>query len=134
MGPMLVDTSVWINFFNGINNFQTKTVRECIENDHPFFICPLIIQEILQGIRSDSEYSNVKESLLKIEILTIDPLESAIGAANLFRSLRKKGTTIKKSKDCLIAFYAIYFEINLLHNDKDFELIAKYSDLKTQQS
>ncbi len=130
MDPVLIDTSVWIDFFKGINNRQTELLNEYLEKENPIFICPLIIQEILQGIRNDDEYRKVKSNLLNLDILSIDTVESSIGAADLYRMLRKKGVTIKKSNDCVIAYYAIYFGIHLLHNDKDFDMIAKYSDLK----
>jgi predicted nucleic acid-binding protein len=94
-------------------------------------LCPIIIQEILQGIKADTEYNAIKESLLSFDILNVDALEAAIGAAELYRKLRKLGTTIRKSNDCLIAYYAIFFDVKLLHKDSDFEKIAKHSQLKT---
>lgn len=130
MNPVLIDTSVWIDFFRGISNRQTVLLKEFIENENPVFICPLIIQEILQGIRNDDEYRKVKSNILNMDILLIDPVESSVGAADLYRKLRGRGVTVKKSNDCMIAYYAIFFGIYLLHNDKDFDLISKYLDLK----
>ncbi len=66
--------------------------------------------------------------ITNLEILLIDQIESSIGAAHLYRKLRKEG--VKKSNDCLIAYYAVYFGIHLLHKDNDFDLIAGKSDLK----
>ena len=63
-------------------------------------------------------------------MLTIPPVEAALGGADLYRQIRKKGTTISKSNDYLIAFYAIFHQAALLHNDKDFDLIANHSPLK----
>lgn len=130
MDPILVDTSVWIDFFKGMENIKTSIVREYLENDYPLFICPLIIQEILQGIRDDKEYEEVKNDLFELDILILDPVQSAIGAADLYRSIRKKGITIKKANDCMIAYYAIHYKMQLLHNDKDFILISNNCDLK----
>ena len=130
MEPVLIDTSVWIDFFNGKLNTQTSLVKEYLEMEYPVFICPVIIQEILQGIRNDDSYREVKNNLFNLEILMIDHLESSVGAADLFRMLRKKGVTIKKSNDCMIAYYSIYFGIYLLHNDRDFDSIAKHTQLK----
>jgi predicted nucleic acid-binding protein len=92
--------------------------------------CPIILQEILQGIRKDSDYRKVKDIVLSYPILKMDPVQAAIEAANLYRDLRKKGLTIRKSNDCLIASYAIKYNIPLLHNDSDFDLIASRSHLK----
>lgn len=130
MDPLLIDTSVWIDFFNGKENYKTKIVRDYLENDYPLFICPLIIQEILQGIRDDKEYEEVKNDLFELDILILDPVQSAIGAADLYRSVRKKGVTIKKANDCMIAYYAVHYKMQLLHNDKDFILISNNCDLK----
>lgn len=130
MDPVLVDTSVWIDFFKGSVNRQTDLLNEYLEKESPVFICPLIIQEILQGIRNDDDYRKVKSNILNLDILLIDSVESSVGAADLYRKLRKMGVTIKKSNDCMIAYYSIYFGIYLLHNDKDFNLIADNTSLK----
>jgi len=130
MNPALIDTSVWIDFFRGRENYQTKLTKEYIENEFSVFTCPIIVQEVLQGIREDTEYEKVKRNLLNLDILLIDQIESSVGVADLYRSLRKKGVTIKKSNDCMIAYYAIHFGIHLLHKDSDFDLIAGKTNLK----
>jgi predicted nucleic acid-binding protein len=130
MQPVIFDTSVWIDYLNGVKNSQANLLNEYIENDQPLLICPVIIQEILQGISTDKDFENIKDSLLSFEILNISSLEAAIGAAQLYRQLRKKGITINKSNDCLIAFYAIRFDVGLIHKDSDFDKIAKQSSLK----
>lgn len=130
MNPVMIDTFVWIDFFKGMTNSKTELVKEYLEMEYPVFICPLILQEVLQGIRKDDDYLKVKSSMLNLEILLIDKMESSIGAADLYRSLRKKGITIKRTNDCIIAFYAIYFGIHLVHKDKDFDLIADKTGLK----
>lgn len=124
--PLLVDTSVWICFFNGINNKQVDLLTEYISNDYPIYINPTIIQEVLQGIKNDLQYRTIKKSLLAFNVLNDDALEMAIVAADLYRKLRKKGITIRKSNDCLIAQYAIKYNISILHQDRDFDMIMKY--------
>lgn len=128
--PLIADTSIWIDFFNDKKSKGVDTLSQYLEEDYSVFLTPTIIQEILQGIRLDSDFVKVKEYLLCFDILEIDQKEAAIGAAELYRSLRKSGATIRKSNDCLIAFYAIYFKIPILHNDNDFKLISKHSKLK----
>ena len=130
MQPALFDTSVWIDYLNGVENSHSNLLNEYIENDQPLLICPVIIQEVLQGISSDKDFENIKDSLLNFEILSITSVEAAIGTAQLYRQLRKKGITINKSNDCLIAFYAICFNVGLVHKDSDFDKIAKQSTLK----
>ena len=124
--PILVDTSVWIDYFKGIENSQVQTLTDYIENDNPVFVCPTILQEILQGIRSEKQYIEVKDYLLCLNILNDDSLETALGAAKIYRMLRKKGITIRKSNDCIIAQYAIKYSIQILHKDRDFDLILEH--------
>ena len=123
--PVMVDTSIWINFFKGIDCQEVTLLTNYLENDGPIFLCPTIIQEVLQGISNDKQFAKIKEYLLAFKILNDDGIEMAISAANLYRSLRKKGITIRKSNDCLIAQYAIKHSINVLHQDRDFDLIIR---------
>ncbi len=125
MKPIIVDTSVWIEFFKGSKSEPVETLSNCIESDDPVYLCPTIVQEILQGIVSDKQFSQVKEYLLAFNILIDDPIMMSVEAAQLYRSLRKKGITIRKSNDCLIAQYAIKHSLDILHLDRDFDMIFK---------
>lgn len=122
---LLIDTSVWIDFFKGSDTSQVKTLTGYIQNNDPIFICPTILQEILQGIRSEKQYKEIKEYLLCLNILNDNALETALGAAGIYRTLRKKGITIRKSNDCIIAHYAIKYSIQILNKDRDFDLILE---------
>ena len=130
---VLVDTSVWIDALNGKKNRQTELLEYLITHTGQVVICPTIIQEILQGIRNDADYRAVKEELGGFPVLDSDPVDAAYGAADIYRNARKKGITIRKSNDCLIAYYAIAHKAFLLHRDDDFNEIAKYTSLKTLQ-
>ena len=129
---ILIDTSVWIDFFN-----QKKTVpevrlaQELLAKEHNnICICPLIYQEILQGIREEKIFADIKNILRNFSLLDIDIMTAADYAVDLYRYLRKKGITTRKSADCLIAAYAIISDVPLLHRDKDFNQIAKHSALE----
>jgi len=124
-GPIIADTSVWINFFKGVDCKEVQELIGYIENDLPVYLCPTIVQEVLQGISSDKQFREVLASLLAFNFLNDDGLEMAISAAGLYRSLRKKGITIRKSNDCLIAQYAIKHSLQVLHRDRDFDLILE---------
>jgi len=129
--PLIFDTSVWIDFFNDKNTDKVELLASYIENNDRLLLTPTIIQEILQGIREDKQYRKIKDILSYIEILELPQIAAAVGAAELYRSLRKKGLTIRKSNDCLIAIYAIEFSIKLVYSDSDFDLISKHSNLKS---
>ena len=124
--PLLIDTSVWIDFFNGVDSDNVNVFNYYLENDFPIFICPVIIQEILQGIKSEKEYRQVKEYLFALNVLNDDDIEAAMGAVKIYRKLREKGITIRKSNDCLIAYYVIKYSLKILHRDRDFDNIIKY--------
>ncbi|MFC6100888.1 type II toxin-antitoxin system VapC family toxin [Olivibacter domesticus] len=126
---LLFDTSVWIDFLNRKNNATAELLKKNVEEDQPVFLTPTILQEILQGIRDDSKYQKIKESLSYFTVLQLPHVPAAIAAAQLFRTLRKKGATIRKSNDCLIAHYAIELKLTLVHLDADFDQIAKHTKL-----
>lgn len=132
MEPVLVDTSVWIDWFGTKNNDtdQTTVLEACFRARIPVYSTAVILQEVLQGVRQEHMYQTIKETLLGIAVLRLDPVEAAIGAADLYRSLRRKGITIRKPNDCLIAHYAIFYDIPILHNDVDFDQIARHTALR----
>ena len=126
---VLVDTTVWIDFFAGRNESHVMSLQELIESEEDLSLCGVILAEVLQGIRSDAEFIKAKEYLGDLIFL---PMRHAtfIQAAEIYRSLRKKGVSIRKPVDCMIASVAIEFNIRLLHNDHDFNNIAKHSKLR----
>jgi predicted nucleic acid-binding protein len=132
--PLIFDTSVWIDFLKNKSNPEADLLTSYIDHDDQVLLIPTILQEVLQGIQEDKQYTHIKEIFSYFTVLQIPPVQAAIGAAELYRGLRKKGLPIRKSNDCLIAFYAIEFSTPLVHLDGDFELISKHSKLKTRNS
>ena len=128
---LIVDTSVWIDIFNPKRQTPEKTLLiKLIQNDYPIYLCPVIYQEILQGIREENTFIEIKSILQQYRMINIDIMHITNHAIDLYRHLRKKGITIRKSVDCLIASYAIIADMHLLHDDSDFTQIAKGSGLK----
>lgn len=128
--PLIFDTSVWVDFLNKKTTQEALLLQEYILADDEVLLVPTILQEILQGIREDSTYNHIKEALSFFRLLELPAYEVAVGGADLYRSLRKHGITIRKSNDCLIAYYAIRFSVSIAHIDRDFDQISKQSDLK----
>jgi predicted nucleic acid-binding protein len=128
MNTVLVDTSVWINIFKGI---ETKASLMLKNNSNNFIIatCPVILQEVLQGIVEDQRYIKLSRYFNGLEQLTGNPYQFANEAAQLYRTLRKNGVTVRKPNDCLIAVYALNHKVTLLYDDKDFDFIAKHTQL-----
>jgi predicted nucleic acid-binding protein len=128
---LIVDSSVWIDGFNPkIKTPEKEILKQLISNDYPIYMCPIIYQEVLQGIRDDKTFVEIKNILQQYRMIIIDLMDVTNYAINLYRQLRKKGITIRKSVDCLIASYAILENMYILHNDSDFTKIAKESKLK----
>jgi predicted nucleic acid-binding protein len=127
---ILVDSSVWIDFFNGANNATTDQLSLIISREGDILTCPPIIQEVLQGFKSDADYNLTAFHLDNAVKIESDVYEAAHGAAQLFRKLRKQGITIRKGSDCLIAWYALKAKCFVLHKDRDFDLMAKPLSLK----
>jgi predicted nucleic acid-binding protein len=127
---ILVDSSVWIDFFNNVENDQTNVLTELFINESYVCICPVILQEVLQGITDDRDFNRIKKDLGAFDVLQIEPLEAALEAVNIYRKLRKKGVTIRRSNDCLIAQYAIFHKARILHKDRDFTYIAQHTELQ----
>ena len=119
----IFDTSVWIDFFKGNNSEQTRLLVYLLENDLPVYYCPVILQEVLQGIKKDTEFEEVKDVFTVLNKLYEDPYQAATGAAEIYRNLRKKGITIRKGNDCLIAWYGIKNHFEIIHRDRDYEMI-----------
>ena len=113
---VLVDTTVWIDFFGDRPTPHVAKLQELIENDEDLCLCGVILAETLQGIRSDAEYHRTKGHL---DALIFFPMHQAtfLRAAELYRALRKKGVTVRKPVDCMIASVAIEHSLVLLHND-----------------
>jgi hypothetical protein len=126
---VLIDTTVWIDFFADRNEPHVARLQELIENEEDFALCGVILTEVLQGIRPDTDFKKTKEYLGDLIVL---PMRQAtfFRAADIYRSLRKRGITIRKPVDCMIASVAIEYDIHLLHNDRDFDHIAKHSKLR----
>lgn len=128
---ILVDTSVLIDFFKGEDNVVVEKLSSAIERKTEIAITPVIYQEILQGARDKKEF-DVLDRYLKTQrfVYPKDQVHTYRAAALLFFKSRKNGITIRSTTDCLIAQIAIENHLPLLHNDKDYDEIAKISKLQ----
>ena len=126
---ILVDTSVWIDFFAGRNLPHVDVLEQCILDNEDLALCGIILTEILQGIADDTTHRRVRRYLSPLILLPM-PEKIFVRAADIYRKLRKKGITIRKSNDCIIAATALEHNCPLLHNDKDFSSVARHLPLK----
>lgn len=126
---VLIDSSVWIDYFNGKETPATNQLDSLLGIE-PVSIGDLILTEVLQGFRKDSEYETAKDLLTALKIYKILGIKMAILAADNYRTLRKKGVTVRKTADTLIATFCIERNIPLLFSDKDFNPFVKYLGLR----
>lgn len=129
---VLIDTSALIEFLNRTASPASRAVERLISANADVALAAISITEILQGIRIDQEYRQVKKALLSFPLLSLQGTESYVAAAELYRACRKKGLTIRGTIDLLIAQTAIENHAGLLHNDRDFDALARISGLKIQ--
>ena len=127
---VLIDSSVWVNYFNGKSTWQTEILDQMLLQI-PVLIGDLILTEVLQGFRSDKDFRKAKEIMNILPCKAMVGTNIAIQSAENYRKLRKKGVTVRKTIDVIIGTFCIEENIPLLHDDKDFSPMAEYLGLKT---
>jgi len=127
---ILVDSSVWIGYFNGVISPQTDRLDSALGKEI-IIVGDVILAEVLQGFKSDSDFYKAKELLSNFRFMEMLGLELAIESAENYRLLRKKGVTVRKTIDVIIGTFCIYHNISLLHDDQDFDSLTKHLGLKT---
>jgi predicted nucleic acid-binding protein len=126
---ILVDTSVWIDYFNGTITPQTEILDSLLERE-PLAIGDLILTEVLQGFADDRDFNQATKLLTSLITVELGGQKIAIQAAKNFRALRELGVTVRKTVDTVIATRCIESGLQLLHNDRDFDPFAKYLGLR----
>ena len=121
----IVDSSVWIDFFNGRSTPQTDVLVEVFGRQE-IGLGDIILCEVLQGFHVQSDFERAREALLRFFIFPIGGLEIAVKAAENYRSLRRRGITVRKTVDCLLATFVIENDHSLLHCDRDFDHFVEH--------
>ena len=117
---LVVDSTVWVDYFNGQANPETDYLDRVMAGEF-ILVGDLILAEVLQGFRSDSDYQQALEALSLFEQGQMLNRELAIQSASNYRVLRRRGVTVRKTIDCLIATFCIVHGHRLLHKDSDFD-------------
>ena len=127
---ILVDSSVWIDYFNGVDSWQTDWLDNAL-GEEVIIIGDVILAEVLQGFQREVDFKRAKKLLLDFPIIDLTGKDIALESAANYRYLRKKGHTIRKTLDVLIATACIHHGLTLLHNDKNFTPFEKHLKLMT---
>lgn len=125
---IVVDTSVWIDYFNGRQTPQTETLDNRLQFSQ-VAIFDVILMEILQGFRNPKEYEQAKTYLELLPCFEILGKQNALSYAQFYRTLRTKGITIRKSNDVMIAGFCILHNLPLLFCDRDFQPFVEHLNL-----
>ncbi len=131
---IVVDTSVWIDVLNGVDSSPAATCIGLIETGEPVALTDIVFTEIVQGLRDDDEAATVEAHLRAYPILRLQGLEDFLLAAELYRTARRQGVTIRKTLDCLIAVPCVRVGAPLLHADADFDRLATCTPLRLYES
>lgn len=126
---VIVDTTVWIDYLNGVHTPQTDWLDTEVENQR-LGLTDLILCEILQGVKNDEQATETQRELMKFEVMAMSGIDLAVAAAQNYRKLRAKGRTVRKTVDCLIATFCLMNGHTLLHNDRDFDPFEEILSLR----
>lgn len=125
---LLVDTSVWIDYFRNVENAHTEYLSRHLDSGI-VCTCDVVLLEVLRGFDADRDFDKAKRFLTALPMYETGGKEMALRAVSLYRALRRRAITIRSSIDCLIATVAIDNEMPLLANDRDYLPFAKYMNL-----
>jgi predicted nucleic acid-binding protein len=125
---IVVDSSVWIDYFTGADTLQAEKLDNTL-GIKPVAIGDLILTEVLQGFRHDRDYKAARRVFEDVTIFDMLGTRVAIKSAENYRTLRKKGITVRKTVDVIIATFCIEKKLSLLFSDKDFKPFVKHLGL-----
>ncbi|MBP6218328.1 MAG: PIN domain nuclease [Oligoflexales bacterium] len=126
---IIVDSSVWIDYFNGTENRETNLLDKILD-EQLLGVLDLIYIEVLQGFSKDKDYKIAEKLFSSLSFYESSGKELADAAIKNFRFLRKKGVTVRKTIDVIIASFCVSHDFSLLHRDKDFLPMGKFLNLK----
>lgn len=126
---ILVDSSVWIDYFNGAFTAQTEKLDRLLGHE-PLAVGDLILTEVLQGFANERDFNQARKMLTSLTVVELGGLEIAIQAARNFRVLQNRGVTVRKTIDTIIATRCIESGYELLHSDRDFDAFVQHLGLR----
>ena len=127
----LVDTSVWIDHFNGVLTAEVALLADCLRRPSTVLVGDIVLLELLQGVPSPREARVLERTLLALPTVSLLDVALARQAAGHYRILRASGVTPRKTSDLIIAAYCIANGHELLHCDRDFTQMSRFIALRT---
>jgi len=130
---VIADTSVWVDFLRGVRAPHCDRLALLLD-DQSIALCDRVLQEVLQGVRNDREFRLLSTRLLALPCFNLGGHELALAAARNYRRMRRLGVTPRSATDILIATFCVEEGHELLHNDRDFDFMAKHLGLRAAAS
>jgi predicted nucleic acid-binding protein len=126
---VLADSSVWIDYFRGVMNWQTDRL-DWLLSAQPVALGDLILTEVLQGFDRETDFQRARSLLSVLPLYELGGYQRCLQAANNYRTLRRRGISVRKTIDVIIATGCIEWSLELLHNDRDFVPMEQILGLK----
>ncbi len=126
---VIVDATVWIDYLRGDENAATRWLERQV-TQQPIGLTDLTLCEVLQGVRDNFEFASVRDNLLQFHVFSTGGPELAVAAARNYLSLRRRGLTVRKTIDCVVATFCLEAGHELLHRDRDFDAFEKELGLR----
>ena len=126
---VIIDTTVWIDYLRGTDNPETLWLDQQLTRQR-LALTDLILCEVLQGVRGDAWFGEVRDELLAFHVFETGSKSLAIASVLNYRSLRQQGHTVRRTIDCLIATFCLQAGHELLHRDRDFDAFEKALGLR----
>lgn len=128
---ILVDSSVWIDFFNGHANAGVERLADLLaDGTAPLTMADLVLFEVLRGFRDEQDFNAARRTLAALPLVEIGGADEAVRAARHYRLLRSRGLTVNSPVDVLLASFCIEHDGALLHNDRDFDALERHAGLR----
>jgi hypothetical protein len=126
---VVVDTSVWVDYLNGADTAQAARLDQLL-GERLVVVGDLVLAELMQGFASEDEAALVRRNLEPLPFAEMVGRENALAAAANFRELRRRGATVRKTIDVLIGTFCLENDLELLHADRDFDVMAEHLGLR----
>ena len=130
----LVDTSAWVEFLRSTGSDTHRAVRRLLEDDEPVHTTDVVVMEVLAGARDDDHHQQLRRLLARCEHLPVEGLASYEVAAALYRVCRQAGETVRALTDCLIGAVALRSSVPVLHDDRDFDVLARHAGVPAKRA
>jgi predicted nucleic acid-binding protein len=130
----LIDTSAWVEFLRGTGSDTHRAVVRLLEGNAPIHTTDVVIMEVLAGARDDHHHQRLRRLLARCDYLPVASLASYETAAQLYRRCRLQGETVRALTDCLIGAVALRAGVSVLHNDRDFDVLARHASVLAERA